>query len=326
MDGIRQVPAQVQYVPVRADQVDSALAVAMGLSGDDVNSGPVRQLRRLAETNRLSIDRQIAATCDGKIVACCPCIASPGKTASVMVPQNLPHLPRGLDRHQVVGSLLKRLAREAGHWQVAIMQCITPPREDDQTRLLAEAGFEKIAELIYMRKPLAAAKPAFADRQMLRWQTYSEETHAAFAETLLASYEGSRDCPALAGLRDVEDILAGHKSCGQFDRRLWLLLEYKGQAAGLALVNRHSSPAKSCELVYMGLVAACRGKGLGQVLMQEAMGRAFKAGQRIMKLAVDADNAPARRLYQRLGFQQTDRRWVWAVLHRISCGSTGSGT
>ena len=48
--------------------------------------------------------------------------------------------------------------------------------------------------------------------------------HALFAETILQTYRDSLDCPGLNGVRQIEDIIAGHKASGEFDPALWFLL------------------------------------------------------------------------------------------------------
>jgi ribosomal protein S18 acetylase RimI-like enzyme len=146
----------------------------------------------------------------------------------------------------------------------------------------------------------------------MRWQTYSPALHERFAQTILASYGGSLDCPGLNGIRDIEDVIAGHKATGEFDPRLWFLLESgdgrdQGAAAGVLLLSRLPH-ADNVELVYLGLTPAARGKGLGDVMMRQALHAVAAEGLSRLSLAVDSTNTPALHLYYRHGMQRIGSR------------------
>jgi ribosomal protein S18 acetylase RimI-like enzyme len=64
------------------------------------------------------------------------------------------------------------------------------------------------------------------------------------------------------------------------------------------------------ELVYLGVIAQARGRGLGYALTRYAQWMTRQAGRGKLVLAVDADNAKALRLYAEAGFQSWDRRSV----------------
>ena len=129
---------------------------------------------------------------------------------------------------------------------------------------------------------------------------------------LRSTYEETLDCPGLAELRSDEDILEGHRRGGRYEPSLWTVLRVQGQDAGAALLNR--SPASdSVELTYLGLAKWARGKGLGTLLLDEALWKASQVPERVLSLAVDDRNAPARRLYQRCGFRTVARRRAFAL-------------
>ena len=133
------------------------------------------------------------------------------------------------------------------------------------------------------------------------WRIYSPATHAEFARTVTATYEGSLDCPRLNGRRHIEDVLAGHKAAGEFDPALWFLLLAPGDLpAGVLLLSR-STRTDALELVYLGLTKSFRGRGLGDTLVEHALATAARIGSRRLSLAVDSQNAPALRLYHRHG-------------------------
>src|SRR3712207_8951894 len=71
-------------------------------------------------------------------------------------------------------------------------------------------------------------------------------------------FRSSLDCPALNGVRDMEDVLAGHKASGEFDPALWFLLsEDVGGGAGTGLVPRseeHTSELQSRQSIVCRLL------------------------------------------------------------------------
>jgi ribosomal protein S18 acetylase RimI-like enzyme len=150
----------------------------------------------------------------------------------------------------------------------------------------------------------------------MRWVTYGPETHAHFAATIAATYAQSLDCPLLNGMRDIEDVLAGHKSSGNFDPRLWALL-CDGQTPLGALLLAPMQPGETLELVYLGLVPAARGRGLADVLMRQALAVAARGPGRL-SLAVDSQNVPALKLYYRHGMQRAGAKL--AMMRRLNAG------
>jgi ribosomal-protein-alanine N-acetyltransferase len=61
----------------------------------------------------------------------------------------------------------------------------------------------------------------------------------------------------------------------------------------------------TAELVYLGLVPAARGRGLGDIVMRQALHIVGASGvANTLALAVDAGNAPALRLYHRHGMRR----------------------
>src|SRR5256885_2868076 len=142
----------------------------------------------------------------------------------------------------------------------------------------------------------------------MNWDTYSPATHGDFARTITATYEASLDCPRLNGMRGIEDVIAGHKSAGEFDPKLWFLLRDGSQApVGAMLLNR-SPRTEALEMVYLGLVPGARHRGLGDLMMRHALASANAVGLRKLSLAVDSNNAPALRLYHRHGMSKVCTR------------------
>jgi mycothiol synthase len=77
------------------------------------------------------------------------------------------------------------------------------------------------------------------------------------------------------------------------------------------------------EVVYMGLRAACRGRGYAAALLSQGVRMARDSTAWRLTLAVDAINTPARELYARFGFRETSRRSALIRLLNPACSSIG---
>jgi GNAT superfamily N-acetyltransferase len=91
------------------------------------------------------------------------------------------------------------------------------------------------------------------------------------------------------------DVLAciGRPGCSM------LLLEVDGEPVAVA---RRASTSDGSYLSSIGTRPAWRGRGLGALVTLLAVCEALDTGSELVHLAVDVDNEPARRLYERLGF------------------------
>ena len=135
---------------------------------------------------------------------------------------------------------------------ILLAQALIETSDRASASLLEQDRFIEIAELLYLHGmvPTSAVPPLLPGG--VRLESYSAENHADFAKAILGSYQNSLDCPRLNGVRDIEDIIAGHKACGQFDPKLWFLLRDRSEPAGVLLLNpAHRNEA--VELVYLGL-------------------------------------------------------------------------
>jgi ribosomal protein S18 acetylase RimI-like enzyme len=216
---------------------------------------------------------------------------------------------------QIVAALASTAAREAEPAKLVMIQALL---EEDQTviiRGLAQAGFRRLAELVYMQRP---TRPKFAAASFgsgFTLRAYSPETHGLFAQTIVASYEGTLDCPGLLGMREIEDVIASHKGPGRFVPALWLALCHQDQGVGVMLINAVDDLGAG-ELVYLGLTAPWRKQGLARKLVQQGLHLSCENGLAELMLAVDRQNEPAMRLYQSVGFTATTSRIAWVKAMR----------
>jgi ribosomal protein S18 acetylase RimI-like enzyme len=187
-----------------------------------------------------------------------------------------------------------------------LIQALVDPAESATLGMYADRGFGPMAELIYMHRTIRKmAMPA--PPVGVRVLNYSPSAHAVFAAGILATYEQSLDCPQLNGVRDIEDVIAGHKSAGAFDPADWFVITEAQDPVAVLLMTRVNN-MDGMEIVYVGIRPASRGRGLGDYLIRLATGHATLRKCRHIALAVDAQNRPAIALYHRHGFERSTSR------------------
>jgi len=175
---------------------------------------------------------------------------------------------------------------------------------------LRRAGFCFLTRLVYLTRRISSIQPLPIDQPKEHWISFCPGSEPLFLRCLEESYIETLDCPELTGIRTTAEVLAGHRAAGEFDPAFWKLAMREGQAVGVLLLNRLRG-GDSTEITYLGVAQTHRRTGVASALvrMAEALSREASANQ--MALAVDARNAPARRLYARCGFEEVQFRDVW---------------
>lgn len=247
-------------------------------------------------------------------------VRSPGRT-SLLVLGPLPGGPAGNSPPggPAVAAALGGLVEQEMAHGCGLVQALLPPEQTAEARLLGECGFDRLAELIYLQAPLpgslldaASPRDAWPAQPGDGAHPYAPADEPTFARVIAASYVHTRDCPALEGVRPMDDVMAGHRASGIFRPDLWFLFTRDDEPIGAVLLNEvQDRRGGSVELVYMGLVESARGQGLGRRMFHYAMRAARQAGYRRILTAVDAQNTPALRLYLGMGFSETMRRLAY---------------
>ncbi len=219
-------------------------------------------------------------------------------------------------------ALIRTAVQHQDTQKVSLIQSLLDPTQRFERDALADAGFIYLASLVYMRgkcarKPaparLVKAEPSHPDAELvldgrpLTALPWSEDRFQAFADVITASYEDTKDCPGLVGLREIEDIIAGHRAVGRFDPRFWTAYYLNNDPVGVLLLNPLADQPE-LELVYLGLAPRYRNKGLATQLMRRAAAVAESHKFAGIHLAVDEQNAPAVKLYRTLDYRATARK------------------
>lgn len=220
--------------------------------------------------------------------------------------------------------------------RVQLAQALPDPTEAWALNAYKRARFAHITTLHSLRRPavvrmdsklralmvLAPAQSWPKGVRVLRFDELGPSGDHLLLRALEATYEQTLDCPELCGMRTTDDVLASHKAAGTFDPTLWWLLELDGKPEGCCLIS--ASPAqRALELVYLGISPRVRGMGLGKRLL--ALGIAHASAHHRawpVHCAVDQRNEPARKLYERFGFEETGRRE--ALVRVLGVGAEGA--
>jgi ribosomal protein S18 acetylase RimI-like enzyme len=295
------------------DQLEAALRLLFQHHPPEGCEGRVRRALALIETGEIPREGVLVARNHGALLGTMVCVPLRGASGLVWPPQTA-----GADGADIEDALLHAGLAQLRRGGARVVEALLAPSERPLGEPLLRNGFRLITQLVYLRRPLTA-EDAEMDRAApgppLTWTTYSDATCEVFHDTLLASYEQTEDCPELNGVRDVAEIIAGHKAQGVFDPTRWWLALADGRPVAV-LILTEVADWSSWDVAYVGVVPEARGMGIGAALMRRAIATASAAEASQLTLAVDQRNRPARRLYAGLGFEPFDERDVYLVVYR----------
>jgi mycothiol synthase len=280
-----------------ASETDRQEGLRLLLSANNALAGDeqIAQFSLFAEKRNFPLEYLWIACEQRKLLWAMLPIISPGHSALLFTPSGF--------FHPQAASLLIEAASIWGTARgVELYQLLLDPGLDDIRRVFESHEFQFMAELHYLQSPVRPREIAPQLGVGMRWESYTAASHQRFAGAILASYRDSLDCPRLAGMRNVEDVIAGHKASGEFDPQYWFLLHLHDRPVAVLLINRVGG-TESAELTYLGVAPEARKIGLGTLLLRHALATAVTMKAKILTLAVDSKNAPALTLYYRHGFR-----------------------
>jgi mycothiol synthase len=191
---------------------------------------------------------------------------------------------------------------------VKVCQAFARLEERPDVAPLERAGFRYTTQVALLQRETTYARDRLPPTDRVDGKFYHPAFREPFVTTLLATHEGTLDCPELNGTRTPEELAAGFEFPAQASR--WhFLAERTGRPAGVVLLEPDAEN-RSLELAYLGVVPGARGTGLGDRLVRWVLSEAAQL-EWAVTLSVDVRNIPALRLYHRHGFVETERRDVF---------------
>jgi ribosomal protein S18 acetylase RimI-like enzyme len=303
--------------PARDSEVQEAVRLIAAGPGSFSDEQQVKEYLHLAGLHRCDLGGIWVAEQAGRLISAVLPIASPGRTMLLFPPLHV----RGEFQERLTRQLIEAVCDRAVAEGIRLAQVLLEVHDSLSFPLVASCSFKRLAELLYLQTQVRQLRPV-PTPDGWTWDTYRPETQEAFKAIILESYRQSLDCPALNGMRDIDDIMAGHMATGEFDPKLWFLLREREQALGVLLLSRVAR-CDVMELVYLGVAPQQRGRGVGDLLMRQALYATATRGCGRLSLAVDAGNLPAIKLYWRHGLQAIGRKMALIRDLRSLKGSLG---
>lgn len=295
----RLVPDNLVFRPAQLHERHPALRMALSSSAGFADEASVMDFINFADQRGIDLSGLWLAESAGKFLSALLPVISPGRTMLLFAPGFLPRI----NMQQATIALIDHVCTHCAiHDKVLLAQALIDPSQLCLQDIFIQAGFQKLARLEYLQGFPSVDIQSPLLPPGYHWVHYTPASHDLFVQTILQTYEGSLDCPALNGVRSIGDILAGHKASGDFDPSAWYALLDGSTPRGVLLLSS-TEGSDALELVYLGLCPSARGLGLGRLLMQEAMAMVHRRNLNRLTLAADAQNIPAMRLYARFGMQ-----------------------
>jgi mycothiol synthase len=231
---------------------------------------------------------------------------------------------------QIADALVAALRAGVDSARAWIAQALLDPAARDDADALDRNGFAHLTDLRFLVHTLGnLTSPA-----SVRGQTHEKvepeivtyepgRDDERLARLLERTYVGTRDCPEVGGRRSGIAAIESHRQSGDFDPSRWKLYRVDGRDAGALLLNAHPEHS-AWEVVYMGVGHDCRGLGLGRRMVRDALAAARGAAQSALLLAVDSRNDYASKVYDELGFVETDRKGVHVYFPEAAAATRGA--
>jgi mycothiol synthase len=219
---------------------------------------------------------------------------------------------------ELLARLEQQLAADSVRWVCAHMAVIEDRDPDGGGWLapdrrvsswLAQGGYRVVADTLVLVRQVDHI-PAHWAHGELTYEPYAASEAARLRALFEATCVGTQDLPLLGDALDSGQLLAAYEATGDSGRTWWRLVRHGCQDVGCLLLSDHPL-RQQCEVVYLGLVPAARGRGWGRQMVQKALWLARDLGRQQLFLAVDAANDPAIATYAATGFAELRKERVW---------------
>jgi len=301
----------IRIAPAAPQEYEAALELLFDRLSPDERRISVKDVLRSLSGGRIVQHGLLSAWSGPKLAGSILYAIQRDRTAFVWPPR----IRRGEADQAIADALVAELRARvdsAGAW---IVQALLDPAAHDDADALDRNGFKYLTDLRFLVHMLPGGSPADLRAESplegeVETVAYEPGRHDdRFARLLEQTYVGTRDCPEVGGRRSGADALLSHRMSGDFDPARWTLYRMAAKDAGVLLLNAHPEHS-AWEVVYVGVSHNCRGLGLGRRMMTDALIAARGAGQSALLLAVDRRNDYASKVYDELGFVETDRKGV----------------
>lgn len=286
-------------------EAHAALSLILGTATGVADAQTIADFCAYLQSRQIDLNELWVVEINGAMVWATLPLVSPGRTMLLFTPGSAMPVAAGDAVAGALGAICARFARA----DIQLAQVLLDPQDDAAQRVFERQQFARMAELIYLQTTVRKPPPPPPLEAGLKLHPYSPQTHGLFARAIAASYRDSLDCPLLNGVRQIDDIIAGHKASGDFDPRHWFVIcrdrgsESLDEPLGVLLLARLPR-GDTVELVYIGLAPEARGQKIAAWLMRLALHTTWQIGIARLTLAVDSINAPALKLYYRFGLSR----------------------
>jgi ribosomal protein S18 acetylase RimI-like enzyme len=293
----------LQVAPIALERQAEALA----LCWPELSEG--QRLRQFAQVSAGSVDSVLlGAWRGGQLVGVVRFQIQAGRTATLAPPRlNMRETPE--TAIQLVREACA-VCRAAG---CLALHVLMPPAAADDARVLTRAGLRHVADLLLMMS-LPVDFPDKRPPLDLEFHDVGQIGDERLEALIQRTYAGSLDFPQIEGCRTMKDVLAGYRASGPFVPERWVVASRRREDVGCIIITADANAAQ-WELTYLGVVPEARGQGLGAQLVRHAQWMTNRADRERLVVAVDAQNTPALRVYDKCGFIEWNRQSVfWSAL------------
>jgi len=289
--------------PASQDELDEALLLLYSHLSPEERLSRAETLRHELLVGQIPQEGLRVARREGRVVGVVFAQLQAGRTSVVWPPRLVQEEPVA-----TAGRLLDVTWAWLAGSGVRVAHALLEDEDPKDLALLKAAGFEPLAVLLYLMSE-ASVLPRCPPSTVLEFEPDALSQPERFVRVLEATYEGTLDCPALDGIRPIEEVIEGYRATGVYSPERWVLVRHEGRDVGCLLLTDHPD-LEIWELIYMGLVPAARGSGWGVEISRYAQWLTHRAGRSRLVVAVDSLNTPAIRMYTSAGFERWDRRIV----------------
>ncbi|MFT4557989.1 MAG: GNAT family N-acetyltransferase [Planctomycetales bacterium] len=300
--------------------LDEALRLQLQVFSEDDRLARIEQLLDSEKRQIVSLDNCLICRKGSRLVGVLLLVNQSDGTVYVWPAETLGGL-HPQDDAEIRRALYQEATRVVDAPENWIGQSLLETDQDEQSHELAENGFPRLTDLVFMNRPVSpdtvvANQGEASNAEVWISERFDEASNGAdFANLVEQTYESTCDCPELNGSRDGRESLESHRQSGSHSPDLWRLFRHEGQPAALLLLTEHP-PEAVWEVVYFGVAPRFRGMGFGKRVLDAGIDLAQKNGILEIVLAVDVRNSPAMCLYDQLKFSQFDRRIVHARIRK----------